>query len=201
MSSRVSCPIFAILLLALPSHQEKGVHEIVSLRHKIHFHISDCAGPLKPEVVDSTEHATGRFPASNVLILGEEDAQWRNRTSNYWLAEVRKTTDQGFTMKVDNCKRLLTGCQVKNKGKGQTPDWSTKEFKVSGAKNANGPWETLLQEELVDTTGGKSASLLNFTFDKPVEVQYLRFDLVNYWGTLGGGLQYFAPIPATSKKD
>ena len=40
MSSRVSCPIFAILLLALPSHQEKGVHEIVSLRHKIHFHIS-----------------------------------------------------------------------------------------------------------------------------------------------------------------
>ena len=66
------------------------------------FHISDCAGPLKPEVVDSTEHATGRFPASNVLILGEEDAQWRNRTSNYWLAEVRKTTDQGFTMKVDN---------------------------------------------------------------------------------------------------
>ena len=165
------------------------------------FHISDCAGPLKPEVVDSTEHATGRFPASNVLILGEEDAQWRNRTSNYWLAEVRKTTDQGFTMKVDNCKRLLTGCQVKNKGKGQTPDWSTKEFKVSGAKNANGPWETLLQEELVDTTGGKSASLLNFTFDKPVEVQYLRFDLVNYWGTLGGGLQYFAPILATSEQD
>ena len=63
---------------------------------------------------------------------------------------------------------------------------------MSGAKNETGPFELLLEEELVDTTGNKAASLLNFTFEQPVEVQYLRFDLVSYWGH-GGGLQYFAP--------
>ena len=64
----------------------------------------------------------------------------------------------------------------------------------------NGPWETLVEDQLVDTTGGKAASLLNFTFDKPVKIQFLKFDLISYWGSLGGALQYFAAIPATSKK-
>ena len=35
-----------------------------------------------------------------------------------------------------------------------------------------------------------SLTLLNFTFDQPAEVQFLKFDLVSFWGT-GGGLQYF----------
>merc|ERR1712192_312558 len=52
-----------------------------------------------------------------------------------------------------------------------------------------------------DTTfsGGKRpASLLNFTFEEAVEIQFLKFDLISYWGGSGGGLQYFAAIPATS---
>ena len=35
-------------------------------------------------------------------------------------------------------------------------------------------------------------TLLNFTFDQPAEVQFLKFDLVSFWGTLEG-LQYFPP--------
>ena len=70
---------------------------------------------------------------------------------------------------------------------------------MSGANNSNGPWQTLLEEELVDTRG-KAASLLNFTFDEAVEVLYLKFALVSYWGNFGGGLQYFTAIPATSKQ-
>ena len=54
-------------------------------------------------------------------------------------------------------------------------------------------------DELVDTSSGIAASLLNFTFAQPVEVQFLKFDLVSYWGTTGGGLQYFAAIPVTSE--
>ena len=69
---------------------------------------------------------------------------------------------------------------------------------MSGSLNQNGPWETLVHDELVDTRN-KPASLLNFPFDEPVEVQFLRFDLVSYWGGLGGGLQYFAIIPATGR--
>ena len=38
----------------------------------------------------------------------------------------------------------------------------------------------------------RSLILLNFTFDQPAEVQFLKFDLFSCWGT-GGGLQYFPP--------
>ena len=45
-------------------------------------------------------------------------------------------------------------------------------------------------------TRDKPASILNFTFEKPVKVQFLKFDLISYWGKWGGGIQYFAAIPA-----
>ena len=155
-------------------------------------------GPLNLEVVQSTAYSSN-YPASSVLILGEEDALMDNRKRNYWVAEGGKTTGQGFTLKVDSCPRWIAGVQIKNKGKGGYTTWATREFKISGAKNVNGPWQTLVEDKLSNTTGGNAASLLNFTFEQPVEVQYLRFDLISYWGK-GGGLQYFAAIPATSKK-
>ena len=64
--------------------------------------------------------------------------------------------------------------------------------------NEDGPWTTLLEEQL-DDTRHKPAPLLNFTFEKPVEIKFLKFELVSFWGTgadNGGGLQYFAAIPA-----
>ena len=153
-------------------------------------------------VVESTPPDPQLYPASSVLWLREEDDERGDGLYNFWLAQFRKTTGQGFTVKVDSCPRMIVGVQIKNKGKqsnncnlsyGQCPDdRATRGFKVSGAKNETGPFELLLEEELVDTTGNKAASLLDFTFDKAVEVQYLRFDLVSYWGA-GGGLQYFAP--------
>ena len=119
---------------------------------------------------------------------------------NHWLAESKKTTGQGFTLKVDDCARLIAGCQIKNIGKGYFYHRATKEFQVSGSMNESGPWETLVADELVDTSRGEAASLLNFTFNEPVEIQFIKFDLISYWGANGGGLQYFAPIPATSKQ-
>ena len=153
---------------------------------------------MKPEVVRSTAF-DDRFPASNVLTLTEEDAfDSANNKANYWLAEGQQTTGQGFTIKLDGCTRQIIGCQIKNKGKGQNYFRITKEFRVSGSLNENGPYQTLLEEELIDTRG-KAFSLLNFTFEEPVQIKYLRFDLVSYWGPSGGGLQYFAAIPATGK--
>ena len=147
------------------------------------------------EVVQGTAF-TAAFPAKNVLILGEEEPVDGSGTQNFWLAEIGKITGQGFTLKLDSCKRVIAGFQIKNKGRGVNSQFGTKAFKVSGSKNEKGPWERLVEDELVDTRG-KAASLLNFTFDQPVEVQYLKFELVSYWGSVGGGLQYFAPILAT----
>ena len=145
-------------------------------------------------MVQSTAFSS-RYPASNVLILGEEDA-WANGKCNFWVAEQGKTSGQGFTLRLDACARLIAGGQIKNTGK--EVNFATKDFKISGSMNENGPWETLVQDLLVDNRRGEAASLLNFTFEKPVEIQFLKFDLISYWGTYGGGLQFFAAIPATS---
>ena len=55
-------------------------------------------------------------------------------------------------------------------------------------------------EDKLANTWGRAASLLDFTFEEPVEIQFLKFDLISYWGIYGGGLQYFAAVLAKSKK-
>ena len=147
-------------------------------------------------MVSSTQKNKGH-PASNVLICGEEDATV-NSKRNYWLAEKNKTEGQGFTMKVDNCSRMIAGFRIKNKGKGGDKDWATKEFRVSGSLEEEGPWQNLTKAVMNDTRG-KPAPLLNFFFDEPQLLQFLKFDLISFWGDQGGGLQYFAPILAAGK--
>ena len=150
---------------------------------KLHSCSSECVGPLNPEVVQSTE-LHSNYQSSNVLILGE-DGQPGNDKSNFWLAERAKTTGQGFTMKVDDCARMIAGCQIKNLGgKGFTTTWATKDFRVWGAINENSPWETLVEDQLVYAVG-KAASLRNFTFEEPVEIQFLKFELVTSGQLLG----------------
>ena len=132
-----------------------------------------------------------RYYASNVLVLNEEDTDV-NGTVNFWLMTDKGVTGEGFIIKVDNCKRMISGIQIQNKGKSSTVPIGTKNFRVSGSSTENGPWETLLEAELEDSTQ-KLASLTNFTFSEQVEIQYIKFDIQSYWGK-GGGLQYFAAI-------
>ena len=120
---------------------------------------------MAPEIIQSTSF-NAFTPASSVLIFAEEDEKLDKILSeyNFWLAGFQNNTGQGFTMKVHNgCSRLLAGFQIKNKGKGDFSSYATKGFRVLGAKKEKGPWETLVQAELVDTRG-KVASLVNFTF-------------------------------------
>ena len=141
----------------------------------------------------------GSYYARHVLVLAEQDAD-----DNIWLADQNRTTGQGFKIKVDNCKREISGIQIKNKEKERTfrVPIATRNFRVSGSSTENGPWKTLLEAELEDTST-KLATLRNFTFSEPAELQYIKFDLISYWGAWGGGLQYFAAIlstPAESKE-
>merc|ERR1712130_1287 len=173
------------LSLVLPSRQE-----------------TDCGGPLKPEVVWSTQLRSYDAPATSVLVLGDEDRKWSNGTANYWLAGRGKTQGQGFTIKVDSCERIIAGFQIKNKGKGADPDWVTKAFRVSSSLAESGPWEILVEDEFIDTRGQTPAALLNFTF-QPKTIQFLKFDLISFWqdhSSYGGGLQYFTPVPADCKE-
>ena len=141
-------------------------------------------------MVWSTE-SSDCYPASNVLTLADVDSE-NNCVSNYWMAKYKQTAGQGFIIKLDDCKRLVTGVQIKNLRKNYN-GWRTKKFRVSGSLGESGPWNTLVEEELVDVDG--PAPLLDFVFDKPEEVQFLKFDLLSFWGD-GGALQYFAAISA-----
>ena len=101
------------------------------------------------------------------------------------------TTGQFFVVKLDSCPRLVAGVQINN-----TPGRTTREFRVSGSQNADGPWQTLLEDELPVNS---YTTLLNYTFEQEVEVQFLKFDVLSMWGSEGAGLQYFAAIPVTSE--
>ena len=145
---------------------------------------------MKPRIVWHKSY--GSYHADHVLTLAQQDAGF-----NVWFFENRKSGD-GFIMKVDTCRRWIVGVQIQNKGKedGRTPI-GTKQFRVHGSVAENGPWDTVLESELEDETQ-KQATLQNFTFSEPFEIQYLKFEVVSYWGSWGAGLQYFAAIPAPS---
>ena len=95
-------------------------------------------------------------------------------------------------MKVGNCTRGISGFEIKNT---VHSDWQTRGFRVSGSLNESGPWQPLVEDEL-----DGSSNLVNFTFDKPVGLQFLKFDLLSY-SKRGGGLQYFEPISTIPGKE
>ena len=101
--------------------------------------------------------ATGftTHPASNVLVWGEH-GQWGN--DKFWLA--KKEIGEGFTIKVDNCERMVEGCQIKNMGKGASKNRATKDFLVSGSIHENGTWQTLVQEDSIGVSSAVSAVLI-----------------------------------------
>ena len=148
-------------------------------------------------MVWSTDY-TSEYPASSVLILGKEDGWLDNDKRNYWLAETKETTGQGFRIKLDSCARWIAGVQIKNLKRGGSSNThsATKGFRVTASVDESG--ETLVKDELEDTRD-KPASLLNFTFKEPVKIRFIKFELLSYWGEHGGGLQYFAAIPVASE--
>ena len=168
------------------------------MRYTHFFNILECGeGPLRYKVVQSTENPNGLHPVSSVFILGEQDGplvnstHWASGKHNTWLLPAQ-TTGQGFTVRIDYCARMIAGVRIKN-ARNQWK-WATDEFKVSASLDETGPWETMVDSHLPDTTEGQAAELLNFTFEQPVKLKYLKFEFISYWG-VGGGLQYFAAIP------
>ena len=62
--------------------------------------------------------------------------------------------------------------------------------------NRTGTWEKLLEKEIESplTPGAPTPTIETFYFNETMEMKYLRFDFDNYWGGLGGGLDFFAVI-------
>ena len=117
---------------------------------------------------------------------------------NNWLTKD-KFTGHGFTIKPSACVMSVVGVRVKNtahvpEGHSQ-PIRATRSFRVLVLREI-GPWEQMLEKELENPlpAGAPAPTLQTILFREAVDVQFLRFDLVSYWGNLGGGLDYFAVI-------
>ena len=136
-------------------------------------------GPLNPEIVWGSQLDS----VHNLLTLGEDS----------WMAENGKTSGQGFIMELGSCEQTIAGIRIQNPN---GPMAGTKKFRISGSLSQQGPWrETLLQEEMEDGRwlSKNPSPIITFYFTLPVTVQFLRFELVEFFG-IGGGLQYFSPV-------
>jgi len=141
------------------------------------FGLATSCGPLRPEIV------------SGINVNG---------VGYYWQAENGKTSGQGFIVKLGSCKQTIAGIQIQNTNKHPNgPMMGTKKFRISGSLSEQGPWgDTLLEEELEDNRRLSGNPILTFYFRLPVTLQFLRFELVEFFG-IGGGLQYFSPVESS----
>ena len=154
---------------------------------------TDCEDTLQPEIVWGTSLSQD-YPPQSVLTL-EKDSGQNTRPKNYWLADNGKE-GQGFTMKVGSCRKAIAGVLIKNTHHGDYKSRATKSFRITGQVQSAGPWELLVENGYMKTTFyNKNREVQTFYFPRPVAVKYLRFELLDYWGSRGGGLQYFYPIP------
>ena len=140
------------------------------------------------------------FPASNILTLDDDD-EWgsaevpieQRGPANYWLTENRKTGgEQGFVMYL-GCRKTVTGVSLRNTHNAWHHDRSTKKFRILGSATNDGPWQELLVADLEDSRHQNPPPLQQLMFANSAVVSFVKFELLEYYGT-GGGLQYLAVI-------
>ena len=151
-----------------------------------------------------TEHTViashpSNYGAENVLSMDD---------SKYWLAENGKTEGQGFTVSLGSCNIMVSGVFIKNTHHGEHGTRATKSFRVLGRESGDvGTWQNLIEESLENPLlQGASPPIVHLiSFHTHVKVQFLRFELLDYWTkgseeTLkGGGLAYFSAYLTAGK--
>ena len=119
-----------------------------------------------------------------------------------WLATTGYT-GHGFIIKLGDCNVNLAGLRIKNTVNGVYRNRAARMFRVSGLQKNDSRlhWVQLLQQEFEDplSDGAPHPQVETFYFDEVVKLQFLQFHLDSFWGTLGGGLDYFAVITVSGK--
>ena len=99
-----------------------------------------------------------------------------------WLVDEESTGNQGFVLRTRGCKRKITGFRIQNAAVPR----ATKSFRVSGASEFNGGWNNLLGGIFEENSLG-----VTFHLNQPVEVRFIKFELLSSHRGRGGGLQSF----------
>ena len=170
------------------------------------FFYSGCE---EPKILNSTSYGCPGGPeensnswcqvflARNIFTL--ETDYWSGNNANYWLTEDRKTGgEQGFIMDL-GCEKKVQGLSLRNVRNYHHHDRSTKKFRLLGSPNNNESWKELIVADLEDSRKQNPPPIQNLTLDTSVIVRFVKFELLEYWGNLGGGLQYFKVITGWPK--
>ena len=92
------------------------------------------------------------------------------------------------------CEKTVQGLSLRNVRNYHHHDRSTKKFRLLGSPNNNESWKELIVADLEDSRKQIPPPIQNLTLDNSVIVRFVKFELLEYWGNLGGGLQYFKVI-------
>ena len=166
-----------------------------------------CDGSEKPHVVKSTGYDCpngrdcGKFPASAVFSLGDDAAVGHNKV-NYWLAAHEKAgPEEGFTLDL-GCVKKAIGVRLKNAHNRRFRNRGTKKFKLlaSDKSDTDGPWQTILEENLEDPRQQNPPPLQMLHFEKALDVRFLKFQLLEFWGR-GGALQHLSVFTENDSGD
>ena len=143
---------------------------------------TECEGWHQPEVSFSKSY-DANYGIKGIFTDG----------GKYWLTPDRYI-GRGFTIQISNCSVSIAGVRIRNVNHHLRR--ATKVFRISGSLNKTDVEEPLLEEEIENplTTRAPAPTIENFYFQKAAKVKYLSFDLVQYWGSIGGGLDFFGVI-------
>ena len=161
------------VLIQMSNPQNLNLHEVLIFGRVSHLK-ADCDGALQLDVVKSDQGIRDELVHN---LLNQDESEWK--------ADESTGQDQGFTLRIRGCKKNMTGLRIRN----AVQPWASKRFKVSGAHKYTGPWINLVEEELNETN-----AILTFHFSQPLEVQFVRFELLSFYSQQGGGLNFFSPL-------
>ena len=142
--------------------------------------------------MQSSTSYSSMFPADTIFSL--EDDKITNKKANFWLAENNRAgPDQGFVLDL-GCSKSLLGVQLKNTHGGPRRNRGTKKFRLLGStSDPSGPWSFIRSGDLEDSRQQRPPPVKSLMFVDPVVVRFLKFELLEFWGS-GGGLQHFEAL-------
>ena len=146
-----------------------------------------------------------KFPLSNILRHDEKESVGPNNVRNYWRSP---DSDPVFVLNL-GCNKTYSAVQLVNARNRHFKDIGTRKFRLYyqqlitktnkktfprlySGQCKEGPWTKVLEKELEDPREQQDPLPLQIiNLDKEATGQFLKFELLSWWGW-NGGLMYFS---------
>jgi len=154
----------------------------------VHSGPADC-GPESMSVVSgdvwrNDKRLSAFFGVDNIFTHNKAE---RNSYAGYWLAPDRRAAT--FIVNL-GCQQDFSAIRLVNTHNQNHRDRSTKKFRLSVSVDLSQPWTSVLETSLEDSRHQQDPLPLQVLHLKEsVKAQFIKFDLLEWYG-VGGGLQY-----------